>query len=271
MASASEDDFLRVLEEMNRLCGEGSSDIGHTVNNNNNEVDVEEEDLKLSKALSPTTMQEPTSSDLSVNQDDNVNDPLEDIFAPSSDSGTSSLSSGSSRTAPLIGDQLLSSVASTSTPTVSIKMGRRAASASNLNAPTSSGSPTTSGGSSRSRHCSANSAKSCVSFDSAIGDVYSIQTPTKGTSTSGGGQTGNGNSSGLSTNDNCSDFTKNLNNNHELDIFDICSSSSSSPTLATNSTSTATASAGLQFDNLAASVCFDRHSDAFLMFLFQSR
>lgn len=62
-------------------------------------------------------MQEPTSSDLSVNQDDNVNDPLEDIFAPSSDSGTSSLSSGSSRTAPLIGDQLLSSVASTSTPT----------------------------------------------------------------------------------------------------------------------------------------------------------
>jgi len=51
MASASEDDFLRVLEEMNRLCGEGSSDIGHTVNNNNNEVDVEEEDLKLSKAV----------------------------------------------------------------------------------------------------------------------------------------------------------------------------------------------------------------------------
>ena len=50
MASASEDDFLRVLEEMNRLCGEGSSDIGHTVNNNNNEVDVEE-DLKLSKAV----------------------------------------------------------------------------------------------------------------------------------------------------------------------------------------------------------------------------
>merc|ERR1711899_219623 len=94
----------------------------------------------------------------------------------------------------------------------------------------------------RSRHCSANSAKSCVSFDSAIGDVYSVQTPTKSSSNGG-----NGNGSNFSG------------NNNELDIFDFSSgSTSSSPTLGTNSASvTATASAGLQFDTLAASVCFD--------------
>ena len=34
-------------------------------------------------------------------------------------------------------------------------------------------------GPSRSRHCSANSSLSCMSFDSAIGDVYSAPTPTR--------------------------------------------------------------------------------------------
>ncbi len=43
---------------------------------------------------------------------------------------------------------------------------------SNNNNNNNSKSPT-----SRSRHCSANSSLSCVSFDSAIGDVYSVQTP----------------------------------------------------------------------------------------------
>ena len=74
----------------------------------------------------------------------------------------------------------------------------------------------------RSRHCSANSAQSCVSFDSAIGDVYSVQTPSKYDQAQGpiqvpGGQAG-------------------------IDIFDL------------NSKSNATPSAGIQFDNLAASV-----------------
>ena len=238
MASASEDDFLRVLEEMNRLCGEEDD---NSTNNNN---EVEADDLKLSAVTSTdqaeseaasTTMQ-PVSSAMSATDS---SDPLEDIFETSTESGATGSLSTTSSTAPLIGDQLLSSVASTSTS--GAKLGRRAASASNLNNASSS---------SRSRHCSANSAKSCVSFDSAIGDVYSVQTPTKGTASTGQSV---GSSSLGSTN-------SSNGNNNELDIFDHFSSSgstSSSPTLGTNSASTATASAGLQFDTLAASVCFD--------------
>ena len=254
MASASEDDFLRVLEEMNRLCGEEDSVQCNNLNSTNNNNNEEEEDLKLSAA---TSMHHPQPTSSSAMSSGSSNDPLEDIFAPtlSSEGGgdtCSGVGSGglsTSTTAPLIGDQLLSSVASNSTsPPVSTKMSRRAASASNLNASSASSSSS----SSRSRHCSANSAKSCVSFDSAIGDVYSVQTPTKGTSSSAsGGHHGNGSHS---LNINCNTVTG---NNNELDIFDFSSSTSSSPTLATNSTSTATASAGLQFDNLAASVCFD--------------
>ena len=249
MASASEDDFLRVLEEMNRLCGEEDSVQCNNLNSTNNNNNEEEEDIKLSAA---TSMHHPQPTSSSAMSSGSSNDPLEDIFAPtlSSEGGgdtCSGVGSGglsTSTTAPLIGDQLLSSVASNSTsPPVSTKMSRRAASASNLNASSASSSSS----SSRSRHCSANSAKSCVSFDSAIGDVYSVQTPTKGTPSlaSGGSH---------SLNTNCNTVSG---NNNELDIFDFSSSTSSSPTLATNSTSTATASAGLQFDNLAASVCFD--------------
>ena len=103
MASASEDDFLRVLEEMNRLCGE-EEDV--PTNNNNNE---QEEDLKLATATA--VMQAgPASSAMSATD----GDPLDDIFAPSSSESGGGLSSTLS-TAPLIGDQLLSSAASTST------------------------------------------------------------------------------------------------------------------------------------------------------------
>jgi len=180
-SSVAEDDFMRVLDEMNRLCG-GEED---------------EEQPQNDLATSPS----PPSGGRS--------DPFEGIFAASS--------SGSSSSAPLIGDQLLSSTAS-----------------NKIN------------GVSRSRHCSANSAKSCMSFDSAIGDVYSVQTPTRTeTSTSSAHSSHNGNFS-------------------DLDLFDFSTSSatSSPPTLATN-TCSATASAGLQFDNLAASVCFESNHEIF--------
>ena len=80
----------------------------------------------------------------------------------------------------------------------------------------------------RSRHCSANSAQSCVSFDSAIGDVYSVQTPSKEGSNV---------------------------NAINLDIFDLSSVNPEENKDNHSSTvSSATPSAGIQFDNLAASV-----------------
>ena len=87
--------------------------------------------------------------------------------------------------APLIGDQLLSSASALGT------------SANRKN---------------RSRHCSANSAKSCVSFDSAIGDVYSVQTPTK--------------------------MNKNSSHHNELDIFDFSPNTTASTSTSSTSPST---------------------------------
>ena len=124
----------------------------------------------------------------------------------------------SSSSAPLIGDQLLSS---TSSGMGSRKSGR-SGSVSGLN---------------RSRHCSANSTKSCVSFDSAIGDVYSVQTP----------KTGNPGSS--------FDMDRDLfdlsGNNTATSTASVSSSENFSPML--NKNRGAKASAGVQFDNLAAS------------------
>ena len=157
---------------------------------------------------------------------------MADIFSTSNNSGKSSSA------APLIGDQLLSSAGmSSNNSTLNISK-RRSGSVCGLN---------------RSRHCSANSAKSCVSFDSAIGDVYSVQTPT----VSNGNQT--------MSNSTSSSFDV------DRDLFDLSGTSSSenSPSLIKSSVinsgggqlpslhATSRVPAGVQFDNLAASVLTD--------------
>ena len=213
-----EDDFMRVLDEMNQLCGAPestptTSNENAATNNNKNE-----QDHSFLNSSSPHQL---------LSNDQDSSDPIfEDVFAPKSLSTTPSatsttLASGVSN-APLIGDQLLSSVASGS-------MSKRR-----------TGSVSGGGGLNRSRHCSANSAKSCVSFDSAIGDVYSVQTPNI--------------SSNHSSNQNSSSFDL------DRDLFDLTpttsSSAENSPSLNMNSSSSkAKASAGAQFDHLAASVC----------------
>ena len=213
-----EDDFMRVLDEMNQLCGAPESTTTsneHAATNNKSD-----QDHSFLSSSSP--------NQLLSNDQDSSSDPIfEDVFAPKSLSTTppsatsTTLATGVSN-APLIGDQLLSSVASGSMSK------RRTGSVSG-------------GGLNRSRHCSANSAKSCVSFDSAIGDVYSVQTPNL--------------SSNHSTNQNSSSFDL------DRDLFDLTpttnsSSAENSPSLNMNiSGSKAKASAGAQFDHLAASVC----------------
>lgn len=202
---------MRVLDEMNRLCGGDEEDVA-----------AETGSLLLTSSPRPN----PSSGE-------STQDGFEAFEAAASSNMTGAGKS-------LIGDQLLSSTSSglgsakIIKPTSSSMM-----SSSNLNN-NNGGGGNNSSSLSRSRHCSANSAKSCVSFDSAIGDVYSVQTPTRNGDVSNGANS----SSALSDLD--------------RDLFDFSSaaSSSSSPTLATTS-SCATTLAGLQFDNLAASVCFD--------------
>ena len=108
VTSTSEDDFLRVLEEMNRLCGgeEGEAD------NEGHPTDLE--------AATVASGKEPRSEENVTNTSDNSE--LDDIFAPSSSA------------LPLIGDQLLSSA---STASNSLK---RTASVSNLHQPQGSAS-----------------------------------------------------------------------------------------------------------------------------------
>ena len=110
VTSTSEDDFLRVLEEMNRLCG-GEEGVADT---ESNPTDLE--------AASAGTRKEPRSEENVTNTSDNSE--LDDIFAPSS-------------SAPLIGDQLLSSAPTASTASNSLK---RTASVSNLQQPQGSAS-----------------------------------------------------------------------------------------------------------------------------------
>ena len=97
VTSTSEDDFLRVLEEMNRICGD----------------DKEDENEAEAQAKEPRSEENVTN-----------NNELDDIFAPSS-------------SAPLIGDQLLSSASTAPTASCSLK---RTASASNLQQPQGSAS-----------------------------------------------------------------------------------------------------------------------------------
>ena len=98
--STSEDDFLRVLEEMNRLCG-----------------GEDEAELEAAKGKEGPSHH---SSDIDGDEAVTSNNDLDDIFASSS-------------SAPLIGDQLLSSASATSTAASNSL--KRTASTSNLQQP----------------------------------------------------------------------------------------------------------------------------------------
>ena len=238
VSGVEQDDFMRVLDEMNRLCGSGE-DSSHSSDNQ----DHHHQKITLSASfLNSSSPKFEGSGDCSSSPGDS----FEDIFSTSNNAGggNSSLSA-----APLIGDQLLSSagMSSNCNSTLNIISKRRSGSVCGLN---------------RSRHCSANSAKSCVSFDSAIGDVYSVQTPT----VSNGNQT-------MSSNSTSSSF-----DGMDRDLFDLSGTSSSenSPSLINKSCSAISNNsggqlqspsalqqaasrvpAGVQFDNLAASVLTD--------------
>ena len=222
--AGGEDDFMRVLDEMNRLCGSGEDSSHSSDNQDHQKITLSDrESASFLNSASPKFEGGDTSS---------PGDSFEDIFSTSNNSGKSSSA------APLIGDQLLSSAGmSSNNSTLNISK-RRSGSVCGLN---------------RSRHCSANSAKSCVSFDSAIGDVYSVQTPT----VSNGNQT--------MSNSTSSSFDV------DRDLFDLSGTSSSenSPSLIKSSAinsgggqlpslhATSRVPAGVQFDNLAASVLTD--------------
>lgn len=205
-STTADDDFLRVLDEMNRLCGGNADD-------------------EAALMSSPSSPRPHTNSE---------------------DSSPATFDEQHHNGGPLIGDQLLSS---TSSGILSCQRtssnGKRCSSLSNLASGCKGHSSSISSGS-RSRHCSANSGMSCVSFDSAIGDVYSVQTPNRGE------QGAFLESSGM------------LVANHTVDLLDLTGSScegaaavlrASSPI--NTSSSGATASAGLKFESLAASVCLD--------------
>ena len=230
--AGGEDDFMRVLDEMNRLCGSGED------SNSSDNQDIHQK-ITLSDRESASFLN--SSSPKFEGDTSSPGDSFEDIFSNSSNNNGGGGKSSSSSAAPLIGDQLLSSAGMSSNNSNLNK--RRSGSVCGLN---------------RSRHCSANSAKSCVSFDSAIGDVYSVQTPT--VSSNGNNQT-------------MSNSTTSSFDSMDRDLFDLSGTSSSenSPTLIKSSNSainnssgqpppslaTSRVPAGVQFDNLAASVLTD--------------
>ena len=228
MASTSEEDFMRVLEEMNRLCGDGEPDPKDAISDEQDTNNDSSEDNDASKISNHDPILTPTESNEAASDD-----PLDELFATNEKNSTNSVTSN----ARLIGDQLLSSTVggksrSKTSPGSGMMLNSHLNNSNSSTSPLSNGgsllnvSNGSSSGSSRSRHCSANSNKSCVSFDSAIGDVYSVQTPTKG-------NPGMPILGGVSS------------NNHPVSHdFD-------------HPVSQPTASAGIQFDNLAASVCFD--------------
>ncbi len=120
MATArnSEDDFLRVLEEMNRICGEEeeaedlatASEASEDQINNNSK----RQSRKLSQEGHKSSVMSPASDSEIGKKDDEVrlpaseDDSLEDIFVPvsSSASSQSPASKTTSSAAPLIGDQV---------------------------------------------------------------------------------------------------------------------------------------------------------------------
>ena len=150
-SATTEEEFMQVLDEMNRICGNPSSSSSST--STGDEAAPESCSGRLSsgetESFSSSVEDEPNALDSS---------PLEPLFdnnktlpapPPPPDEGEAEgkASSLSPQQPQPNQQQQQQPQASSSSP------------------------------SGRSRHCSANSSLSCVSFDSAIGDVYSVQTP----------------------------------------------------------------------------------------------
>ncbi len=276
-AATAEDEFMRVLDEMNKLCGEENSDneedgggdpiLNQTaasspsasptrLNSLNNNVDSGDENSK-SDGLGDRCRRErdrDTDPELLdghhhpsgfVDPENEENSSAEAVisgdispFAVLDETSDNSISA----TTPLIGDQLLSSTSSKIKKCSSMSNLANNKSGDSLN-----GNPGgIKGSGSRSRHGSANSAKSCVSFDSAIGDVYSVQTPTK-TDAPSSSTTSNSSASSAKGSSGMSD----------LEFFDFPSSKPNEDSDQNADDNGPTPSAGLQFDNLAASVVLD--------------
>ncbi len=199
-ASATEEEFMQVLDEMNRICGEEDVDKAKQSDNYDDDRSLDSsplEPLFENKTLPPPPL------------------PLELSGSPGSSASKSPQSASSSP-----------SRAACSRPRT---------------------------GSTRSRHCSANSSLSCVSFDSAIGDVYSVQTPPVSTSAASSSSTmasttssSSGTTPSLFDTDMLFSSTKNEANNNvfefDQDLFEDVCASPSSTTLTTPSAAMTTAS-----------------------------